>query len=285
MATAGKRPHFLEVSLRILPWEFARKEKWKAAATSARVDIGAYERPPTPVFANSAITVPANAPANLAALTGPSPAGGTLAGVGVNSATGVFDPSGRALGNYTLTSSVNDGFGGANSATFTLTLLEAIALVVSTALDAVSNLDGVTSLRESLVYAHTLDGPQAVTFAPALSGQTVTLSQGWIDANDSPALRVAGQITVEGPATAPGVTLAIASGVQKRHFYVEPSGALTLVIARRRAPSPSGSMAVWPFASASLTTAPSWCKTRSDRSSPALARPAASAAATSNSSP
>ena len=85
-----------------------------------------------------------------------------------------------------------------------------------------------TSLREAVAAANGSDFPATITFAPALAGQTVTLNTGWLNPGDSPALRVAGQIIVQGPTTAPGVTLAIAPGVQKRHFYVEPSGTLTL---------------------------------------------------------
>ena len=209
---------------------FSRNTKWKAAAASRRVDIGAFELSAALRFVNNPITAVVGAPVvDLATATGVSPAGGTFSGPGVDTAAGTFDPSVNPTGVYALTYSVNDGFGGVNSAGFTLNLIEAGNLTVSIASDVVSQFDGATSLREAIAFAQGLGGAQTITFAAALAGQTVTLSTGWLNADDSPALRVTGNITVQGPATAPGVTLAIAQGVQKRHFYVEPFAELTLV--------------------------------------------------------
>lgn len=106
-------------------------------------------------------------------------------------------------------------------------------LIVSTAIDenngnADSEQGTGTSLREALAYAQTLGGPQTITFAPALAGQTISLSAGWTNASDASALRVTNAITLNGPTNAPGITLAVAPAAQKRHFLIEPGGALTL---------------------------------------------------------
>jgi len=106
-------------------------------------------------------------------------------------------------------------------------------LIVSTTVDEndgnADNEQGTgTSLREALIYAQALGGPQTITFAPALAGQTVVLDTGWTNAADPSALRVTGEITINGLASAPGVTLAVASAAQKRHFLIEPGGQLTL---------------------------------------------------------
>ncbi len=85
-----------------------------------------------------------------------------------------------------------------------------------------------TSLREALAYAQTLGGPQTITFAPTLAGQTIFLNNGWTNAADPNALAVTGSVTIQGFTTAPGITITIASNVQKRHFVVNPGGALTL---------------------------------------------------------
>jgi hypothetical protein len=88
--------------------------------------------------------------------------------------------------------------------------------------------DGFTSLREALAYATTLSGPQTITFAPGLAGQTVTLASGWNGPGDTSALRVLNQVSIQGPVTAPGITIAMAPGVLMRHLFVEDSGNLTL---------------------------------------------------------
>ena len=106
-------------------------------------------------------------------------------------------------------------------------------LVVSTTVDendgnADSGQGGGTSLREALTYAQSLGGPQTITFASSLAGQTVVLDTGWTNASDPSALRVTNAITLNGLSTAPGVTLAVAPAAQKRHFQVMPGAQLTL---------------------------------------------------------
>ncbi|HEX8679869.1 MAG TPA: chitobiase/beta-hexosaminidase C-terminal domain-containing protein, partial [Chthoniobacterales bacterium] len=83
-----------------------------------------------------------------------------------------------------------------------------------------------TSLREALVYAQSLGGPRTITFAPALAGQTITLSTGWTNAADESALRIGGEITLQGLTTSPGVTITMATGVEKRHITVDGGGKL-----------------------------------------------------------
>lgn len=115
-----------------------------------------------------------------------------------------------------------------NSSTATITVTEQPSLTVTTTADVVNNLDSQTSLREALVYAQSLGGARTINFAPALAGQTVTLTNGWADGNDASALQITGNITVAGLSTAPGITLRIGNGIQKRHFFVHSSGSLTL---------------------------------------------------------
>lgn len=88
-----------------------------------------------------------------------------------------------------------------------------------------------TSLREALVYAQSLGGAQTITFAPELAGLTVTLSSRWNNAdpyNSTSALRIEGNITVEGPASAPGITLKVDDAAQLRHFIISSGGTLVL---------------------------------------------------------
>ncbi len=85
-----------------------------------------------------------------------------------------------------------------------------------------------TSLREALRDAAASGTAQSITFAPALAGQTVNLASGWNDGSDTTALRISTPVTVQGPDTGPGITLKMQNGVQRRHFYVEASGSLTL---------------------------------------------------------
>ncbi len=79
-----------------------------------------------------------------------------------------------------------------------MTQTESASLVVSTATEIVNPADGVVSLREALTYANVLGSAQIITFAPALAGQTITLSSGWTNASDAAGLRVAGNIIIQG---------------------------------------------------------------------------------------
>lgn len=106
-------------------------------------------------------------------------------------------------------------------------------LIVSTTADendgnADSEQGTGTSLREALIHAQGIGGSQTITFAPALAGQTVLLDTGWTNENDESALSVTGAVTIQGFTNAPGVTLGLDTGANKRHFFVGPGGSLTL---------------------------------------------------------
>jgi CSLREA domain-containing protein len=92
-----------------------------------------------------------------------------------------------------------------------------------------------TSLREAIRYANSLGaGSHLITFAPNLAGQTLMLGSAWSNASDdesTSALVVNGaDISIQGPATAPGITLSVAPGENLRHFFVPgtPNTGLTL---------------------------------------------------------
>ncbi|MCB1069973.1 MAG: hypothetical protein KDL31_06425, partial [Kiritimatiellae bacterium] len=105
--------------------------------------------------------------------------------------------------------------------------------IVSTTLDEDDGTADVeqgtgTSLREALAYASMQTGTQTITFASALAGQSVLLTNGWTGAGDASALRVTNAVVIQGLSSAPGVTLAVDAAAQKRHFLVESGGHLTL---------------------------------------------------------
>jgi predicted outer membrane repeat protein len=110
------------------------------------------------------------------------------------------------------------------------------SLLVTTAADELNvtsdpSFGAGTSLREALVYAHSLGGARTITFAPSLAGQTVTLSNAWDNANgynSTSAVRIDGNITIAGPASAPGVTLKVADASQLRHFVISSGATLAL---------------------------------------------------------
>ncbi len=106
-------------------------------------------------------------------------------------------------------------------------------LIVSTTLDENDGNADIeqgtgTSLREALIYAQTIGGTQTITFAASLGGQTILLDKGWTNGADPSALRVTNAIVIQGRTNAPGITIAMDTGVNKRHFFVGTGGALTL---------------------------------------------------------
>jgi hypothetical protein len=113
---------------------------------------------------------------NLATATGAQSPGGTFSGAGVSG--GNFNPAGAGRGPHVITYAVNGV-----QASFTIAVVETPSLVVTTNADVVNPFDGVTSLREALAYATTLSGPQTITFAPALSGQTILVTNGQLALN------------------------------------------------------------------------------------------------------
>lgn len=163
----------------------------------------------------------ATPPYNLTSATEVSVTGGTFSGNGVSGET--FNPAAAGTGVHTITYSV-----GGVQVSFTISIVEAPSLTVTTTADVVNNLDSQTSLREALAYAQSLGGARTVNFAPALAGQTVTLTNGWADGNDASTLQISGNITIAGPSSAPGITLRVGTGVPRRHFYVHYPATLTL---------------------------------------------------------
>ncbi len=82
-----------------------------------------------------------------------------------------------------------------------------------------------TGLREAITYAATLPGPQVVTFAPALAGQSVQL-RSYYSLN---AVSISSNVVLRGPASGAGITLVAGQpGLNLRHFAVEAGGLLTL---------------------------------------------------------
>ena len=160
------------------------------------------------------------APFSLATATGAQSPGGTFSGPGVTGGN-TFNPASANLGSNVLTYSVNGA-----SATFTMTVFEARRLVVDLASDTANPLDNATSLREAVAYAQSLGGAQTITFAPALAGQAITLTEAWV-AGSQNALEVGGTLTLDGGGGAPVTVNLNAPGQSRRLIWVPGGGFLT----------------------------------------------------------
>ena len=187
-------------------------------------DVGAYEvgPPPAPTVSAPSYNVPVNTPVSLSDLTDPSapPAGGGSVFSGPGVTNNIFDATGMAVGTVvTITYQVYDIYNYSSSVTFTITVTaEVSSLVVTTNGDSITTTDGVTSLREALTYAQQLGGARIVTFVPSLAGQTITLSNGWNGPVEDTALRISGDVTIDGGNADYPVTLVIPQGTQRRHL-------------------------------------------------------------------
>ena len=84
------------------------------------------------------------------------------------------DATGKAI--VTITTASTPAVTGLSGDFFQVGQAEADSLVVDTTEDVVDATDNLTSLREALAYAESLAGPQTITFAPALAGQTIDLT-------------------------------------------------------------------------------------------------------------
>lgn len=157
---------------------------------------------------------------------------GTLpAGVGFDTADNSLKgtPAPGSFGVYPLTVTATNGVGSAAVQSFTLTVNEAPGLVVTTLADPGSPTDGQTSLREALAHAATLTGPQTITFAPSLAGQTITLTTIGDGTAGPSALGITTEIIISGLTGNSGVTIAGGAAASNlRAFYVSPTGNLTL---------------------------------------------------------
>lgn len=107
------------------------------------------------------------------------------------------------------------------------------SLVVTTLSDeddgaSVAELGSGTSLREALLYAEKHPGADTITFAPALSG-TITMSALWGNATTASVVEIYNHdVAIVGPVSGSHITLAIAPGIQRRHFHVYPGSSLRL---------------------------------------------------------
>lgn len=176
---------------------FARVLKGSAASASSRVDIGAFELFTAPTLTNSTLThVSSAGPLDLAAAAGVSPTGGTFSGSGVSA--GQFDPSGLAPGSYTITYTITDAFGVSNRTTFSVNVMEAPGLVVTTTADTVSVSDGQTSLREAITHANTLGARADITFNIPGGGMIALAELNAAGARMLPILTNPNGITIDG---------------------------------------------------------------------------------------
>jgi hypothetical protein len=122
---------------------------------------------------------------------------------------------------YNITVTITDDDTGSTSLTKPIDVIGyQESLVVTTAADELDitsdpSVGTGTSLREALRYAESKPGPDVVGFSSTLSGQTINLTQGWNGPSDDTALRVSGDVTIDGNNL---VTLAIAGGTQRRHI-------------------------------------------------------------------
>jgi CSLREA domain-containing protein len=232
---------------------FVTDQRGVVRIVGGTVDIGAYEFVVRPTLA----TASASAVTHTGAILGgevsddghgqvrrgfaftrtsenPAPAlGGTgVTEIEVAGTTGAFDTALDGLlplTEYAFAAFAENEAGTAYSTVVTFRTTEAPSLLVTLGIDTVNPDDGQISLREALAYAQTLGGAQTITFAPSLAGQTITLSAGWAGPTDSSSLRVTSTVVIQGLTTEPGVTLAVAPGVQRRHFQVGTGGHLTLL--------------------------------------------------------
>lgn len=103
------------------------------------------------------------------------------------------------------------------------------SLVVNTAIDendfsSSANLGSGTSLREAIAYANAKPGPDTITFAAGLNGQTIASAFGWDSASDDTTFRISGDLTIDGGSQ---VTLGTSSG-NGRRLFLSTGGTFTL---------------------------------------------------------
>lgn len=158
-----------------------------------------------------------------------NPAHGALGPVSGNQVT--YTPEVTYFGADSFTFRATDSKGAVgNTATVSINVVGASGLNVTTAAD-VSGDDGVVSLREAIETANQLADPtgSVITFAPALSGQTIALSQIGDGTVGRSALLITAKVIVVGPTGNNGIAIARATNAPAmRLFYVKTGGDLTL---------------------------------------------------------
>ncbi len=125
-----------------------------------------------------------------------------------------------AANDYLIGITVTDNYGGVASIALPVRVTRPNQTLVTTVADeddgtADPAFGAGTSLREALRYAQANPGPDTVTFATSLFGKTVNLTRGWDGPGDDTALRIVGDVTLDG---SNAVAIAIASGSQRRHI-------------------------------------------------------------------
>jgi parallel beta-helix repeat protein len=174
-----------------------------ATSVTARIDIGAYERFAVPtVSADNYIVVLGEPPVDLETITAADPTGGTFAGTNVNSGSGTFDSDGLNAGDIvSVTYSITDNYGATNLITFTIRIMEAPSLIVTTTNDVVDAFDGQTSLREAIAYADTLTNAVGITFSDATANGAVNFHDGASHTITlgGTQLEINSDVTIEGP--------------------------------------------------------------------------------------
>jgi hypothetical protein len=110
---------------------------------------------------------------------------------------------------------------GAEPEGFVLTNTEAPSLTVTTKLDVVNDVDGLTSLREAIAYANSHPGPETIILDPAVFGKsrhTITLTGGPLVLTDPATITIIG----------PGANLLTLSGGRKSRVFDIEGGSLAL---------------------------------------------------------
>ncbi|HEX4122100.1 MAG TPA: right-handed parallel beta-helix repeat-containing protein, partial [Verrucomicrobiae bacterium] len=186
-----------------------------------------------PLTSNQFLNIPENTAANITLtavdLDGnpitfsitQSPLHGALSGTPPNL---TYLPIANFLGNDSFGFAVADNQGNTNTGVVSLSVLN-FNLIVSNTLD-----NGQGSLRQAIAVASSVPSQFAwnIGFAPALSGETISLTNTAPDAFGPSALVVSNQIVIDGRAAA-GLGIARnSSAAYMRLFHVTPTGSLTL---------------------------------------------------------
>lgn len=152
------------------------------------------------------------------------------AGVYTFATSKAFAPGYGDHDSYNVTFTVTDKDGGSVNASRPVAVTRNNQLTVTTANDeddgtADAAFGSGTSLREAMRYAESKAGADLITFAASLSNQTISLTNGWLGTNDDTALRVSGDLTLDG---ANAITLQTPSAGPKRRLFLSSAGTFTL---------------------------------------------------------